>query len=188
MTSKTVKYTLFQNAESPTIWSGSDNDVTVVNNGNTHIVISDLDHSTAKDGDLVRQGVFDLDLSQDITLNANFVVVVPGGDSITSTFKAIISLQSGNNYNVTGTFIDNTDSTEIENSIQNNSFDDWMNFKINGVTKQTLSSLSTGTQSLGTHSHIWNGTDTITVEFEMSQRNTSDSTYQTGFSAKFEIT
>lgn len=188
MTSKTVKYTLFQNSEAPTSWTGSDNDVTVVNNGNTHIVISDLDHSTAKNGDLVRQGVFDLDLSQDITLNASFAVTTESGDDITSSFKAVISLQSGNNYNVTGTFIDNTDATAIENSIQNDSFDDWMNFKVNGVTKQTLSSLSTGTQTLGTHSHIWNGTDTITVEFEMSQRNTHDSSYQTGFSAKFEIT
>lgn len=187
MTSKTVKYTIYENTEAPTTWSNSDNDVTVVNDGTTHIVISDLDHTTSRSGNVVRQGTFDLDLTKDTTLNSKFFTNI-GGEEIVASFNVVISPQGGTSYNLVAKYVDETDSTTLEDAVENDSFDDWCKFKINGVTKHTLDSLSVSEQQLGTHAHTWNGSDALSIEYEASQRNIDDSSYQTAFSVKFDIT
>ena len=187
MTSKTVKYTVYENTEAPTTWSNSDNDVTIVNDGTTHIITSDLDYTTARDGNVVRQGTFDLDLTKDMNFNARFYTSI-SGEEIVSSVNIVISPQGGNNYNLIARFLTETVSTILEDSIENDSFDDWCKFKINGVLKHSIDSITHGTQELGTHAHTWNGSDALSFEYEANQRNIDDSSYNTAFSVKFDIT
>ena len=93
MTSKTVKYTLYQNAEAPTTWSSSDNDVTVTNDGTTHIVVSDLDHTSSRSADVIRQGTFDLDLTKDMNFNARFYNSISGEEIYLFDFTKLYGKQ-----------------------------------------------------------------------------------------------
>ena len=187
MTSKTVKYTLYQNAEAPTLWSSSDNDVTVTNDGTTHIVVSDLDHTSSRSGDVIRQGTFDLDLTKDTTFNSRFYTSIEGNE-IVSIYNVVLSPQGGTSYNLVASINETTDSTTLEDSIDNDSFDDWIKFKLNGVEKHSSDTFVTGEKQMGTHAHTWNGSDALSFEIEANQRNIDDSSYQTAFSVKFDIT
>ena len=192
MANKTIRVSLLQNANLPSLWTSCDLDIKITNDGSDTMIKSDIDASICRTGDNVYQKVVDLDITKDIIFNAKSYMVTNSGAGYTGEYVVTLSGSSdiSNPRTISCKYKEVGDSVLAEQAFEENTgpTTPYIEFYINGTLKQTHSPQTLGSwNDLGSHTKTWNGTDTISCQTEVFQHHTDDSTMNTGLKIKFEI-
>ena len=190
MANKTVRITVLENTRIGAMWTSTDLDLSVVHNGSTTIIKSDIQAAQCISGDISNSKVIDLDLTKDVVLIAKSYMVTPIGSGFTGETQITIAGSSSGTHNVSMRYKETPDSVLAEQVFEEVTLPTGptVHFHINGNLKQSINPHGLNEwHSLGTHSTEWNGTATLSCISQIIQEHTLDSTVDTGLTLKFEI-
>ena len=190
MANKTVRITVLENTRIGGTWTSTDLDLSVVHDGSTTIVKSDIQSADCISGDISNSKVIDLDLTKDVVLVAKSYMVTPIGSGFTGETEITIAGSSSGTHNISMRYKETPDSVLAEQVFEEVTLptNPTVNFYINGNQKQSINPHGLNEwHSLGTHAIEWNGSSTLTCISQCIQEHTLDSTVDTGLSIKFEI-